>query len=88
MTCRRYIVSGRVQGVCFRVSARDTARTLGLTGWVRNLTDGRVEAVACGESAALEAFGRWLAHGPPQARVTDVAADDVEPQIFTDFVVR
>lgn len=88
MTCRRYVVSGRVQGVCFRASARDTARTLRLTGWVRNLSDGRVEAVACGESAALEAFGRWLAHGPPHARVADVAADDVEPQAFTEFVVR
>lgn len=88
MTCRHYVISGRVQGVYFRASARGIARTLRLTGWVRNLADGRVEAIACGESAALDEFGRWLTQGPPHARVADVAADDIEPRVFADFVVR
>lgn len=67
--CYRFIVNGRVQGVYFRQSAADTARPLGLRGWVRNLADGRVEGMACGPSAALETFKAWLRHGPPAARV-------------------
>lgn len=87
-SCRHFLVSGRVQGVYFRGSARDTARELGVTGWARNLADGRVEAVACGEAAALDAFARWLAHGPPHARVTDVVAREVERQTYADFSIR
>lgn len=82
------MVSGRVQGVYFRGSASDIARDLGLTGWVRNLADGRVEATACGDAAVLDAFARWLAHGPPHARVADVVAREVEPQTYADFSIR
>lgn len=70
--CERFLISGRVQGVCFRAGACETARSLGLTGWVRNLPDGRVEALACGEPAGLEDFARWLGRGPPAARVEAV----------------
>ncbi|WP_379655766.1 acylphosphatase [Pseudoxanthomonas sp. UC19_8] len=65
----RFLVSGRVQGVFFRASTRDQARALGLDGYARNLADGRVEVVARGEPAAVEALAVWLAHGPALARV-------------------
>jgi len=72
MGCVRYVVSGRVQGVFFRASTRDEAQRLGLTGHARNLADGTVEVVACGDDAALAQFERWLALGPPLAQVSRV----------------
>jgi len=65
-------VSGRVQGVFFRARTRDRARALGITGWVRNLPDGRVEIAAEGARAALDALVSWARVGPPAAQVTDV----------------
>lgn len=62
-------ISGRVQGVWFRASTREEALRLGLDGWVRNLPDGRVEAVFEGEAAALETMLAWCRVGPPGARV-------------------
>jgi acylphosphatase len=66
------IVSGDVQGVCFRANARDRATELGLTGWVRNLPDGDVEALAEGEEALVQEFIEWCEVGPPAARVESV----------------
>ena len=80
MPCARFIVSGRVQGVFFRASARDEARRLGVTGHARNLDDGSVEVVACGEDAALAQLERWLHRGPPHARVASVSRSAVELQ--------
>lgn len=71
-TGERFRVSGRVQGVGFRYATLDEARRLGLSGWVRNLPDGRVEVLAQGETARLDQFFRWLQQGPPTARVTSV----------------
>ncbi len=68
------LVGGRVQGVSFRQSTRDQARALGLDGWVRNLPDGRVEALAEGPPDALRALERWCHTGPPGAAVTGVEA--------------
>lgn len=85
--CRHYLVSGRVQGVFFRATTQETARRLGLTGWVRNVTDGRVELIACGEAEPLAALERWLWQGPPHARVESVTASDVPAQEFADFLV-
>ena len=73
---RRYLISGRVQGVGFRVFARTTAGREGLHGWVRNLPDGRVEISAEGEAEALERFERHVRYGPPGARVDHVDATD------------
>ncbi len=72
VSCLHCYVAGRVQGVWFRQSTLEQARSLGLVGWVRNLPDGRVECLACGPEAALEALRAWLHEGPPLARVTEV----------------
>jgi acylphosphatase len=68
----RFHVSGVVQGVFFRASTQARARELGLTGWAKNLADGRVEVVAGGDAEAIDALERWLQHGPPGARVDAV----------------
>ncbi|HSW52924.1 MAG TPA: acylphosphatase [Sulfuricaulis sp.] len=86
--CRHFLVSGQVQGVFFRASAESAARRLGLTGWVRNLRDGRVELMACGEQARLEELEKWLWQGPPRARVTEVKTEETAAQTFSGFSVR
>jgi acylphosphatase len=68
-------VSGRVQGVCYRMYACEEAERLGITGWVRNLHDGKVEIVAEGEEASLDKFVEWCRLGSPHARVTDVRTE-------------
>ncbi len=66
------IISGRVQGVFFRAETQRAATGLKLTGWVRNLHDGRVEAVFEGEDANVDKMLAWCQHGPPAARVQEV----------------
>jgi acylphosphatase len=86
---RRYLISGRVQGVGFRYFADAWATREGLHGWVRNLPDGRVEATAEGESEAVERFERAIRHGPPGARVERVDVDDAVPSARdTGFIVK
>jgi acylphosphatase len=87
MPCRRFVVSGRVQGVWFRASTRQQAEQLGLSGHAVNLPDGRVEVVACGSEAAVEALAAWLWRGPELASVTDVAVVDLGLQQFSGFSV-
>ena len=65
-------ISGRVQGVAYRYSSQQQAISLGLQGWVRNLSDGRVELFAEGESALIEELIQWLHHGPELARVDNI----------------
>ena len=74
---RRCLVSGRVQGVFFRASTRSRARELGVTGHALNLPDGRVEVLACGPPAAVEALCGWLREGPPAAQVAAVEIEVV-----------
>ena len=81
-------VSGRVQGVCFRMFTSQQAKLLGLTGWVRNLDDGRVEVFASGEAALIEQLRQWLTHGPEMAKVINLEYRDVEYQAFPDFSIR
>jgi acylphosphatase len=76
---RRYFISGRVQGVGFRYFTQAAASREGVHGWVRNLSDGRVEAYADGEADALERFERSLRHGPSGAHVEDVDVLDDLP---------
>lgn len=85
---RHFVISGVVQGVSYRASAQQKARALDLTGWVRNLPDGRVEALAEGEADALDAFEGWLWEGPSHASVTMVDIKPAAPQGNNDFDVR
>jgi acylphosphatase len=68
-------VSGRVQGVFFRDSAREKAQQLGLNGWVKNLPDGRVEALFEGPSERVRQMVRWCEQGPSRAEVEDVETE-------------
>lgn len=72
-------IKGRVQGVFFRQSTAETARELGIVGFVRNREDGDVEAVAEGPEGALEKFVAWCHKGPAAARVTEVEITDAPP---------
>ncbi len=71
-TCCRFTVTGRVQGVFFRASARDKAQQLGVSGWVRNTRNGQVELLACGEQESIEELENWLWQGPKFAKVEGV----------------
>jgi acylphosphatase len=73
---RRFRVTGRVQGVYFRHSARTEAKRLKVRGIARNLSDGSVEVVARGSPASVEALRQWLHRGPPAARVDVVSEQD------------
>jgi acylphosphatase len=85
MACARFLVGGRVQGVFFRASAREQALALSLAGHAKNLDDGRVEVLACGDAEALDALERWLHHGPPLARVDAVDREAVTDQPAPGF---
>ncbi|MGI9305570.1 MAG: acylphosphatase [Gammaproteobacteria bacterium] len=87
--CMRCVVSGRVQGVYFRGATRDLARELGLTGYARNLADGRVEVVCCGPKCDVEALSKWLWEGPPASRVSSVRCQQLDyNERYTEFGVR
>jgi acylphosphatase len=88
MPCIRCVVSGRVQGVFFRASAREEAERLGITGWVRNVPGGQVEVLACGTERQLAALREWLHQGPPLAHVTRVVCSPEPDQSFPRFSVR
>lgn len=81
-------VTGRVQGVFFRAWMREQAANLGVTGWVRNCPDGRVDAHIEGEEMAVEQLIQRLHRGPPSAQVEDVHLWDVESGDFDSFEVR
>jgi acylphosphatase len=84
----RVVVNGRVQGVGFRQYAVAEAQRLGVTGWVRNLPDGRVEALAEGDKEAVDALLAWCRHGPRLARVDELKVS-WEPHRgeFVDFQI-
>lgn len=76
---RRFVVSGKVQGVFFRASTAREAKRLGIRGHAINLPDGRVEVLAVGPAAAVKELGQWLQRGPRAARVSHV--ETVEEQV-------
>lgn len=78
-------VTGKVQGVWFRASTKTQAELLGLTGWVRNLPDGRVEVMAYGDQSQLDELKAWLKQGPPKAEVTDLMCEASEWVVCQDF---
>jgi acylphosphatase len=77
MIAKRCLVSGRVQGVFYRASTQQKARALGVTGFARNLSDGRVEVLAVGELAGVEALVKWLWEGSPASHVISMQSSDL-----------
>lgn len=77
---RRVVVRGDVQGVFFRDSARSEATSRGVSGWIRNCSDGSVEAVFEGSAADVEALVEWCRSGPSRASVSDVEVVEEEPR--------
>lgn len=77
MQCKRCLVGGRVQGVFYRATAARRAQELGLRGYARNLPDGRVEVLACGEPDAVGSFVSWLWIGSSASKVISVEVTDV-----------
>jgi acylphosphatase len=85
---RRLAITGRVQGVFYRNWTVETARRLGLTGWVRNRMDGSVEAHVQGEAADVERFIALAHEGPPAARVAAVAVNEAALDDLAGFEKR
>ncbi len=83
--CIQASVTGRVQGVFFRVETRNAALDMGLSGWVKNLPDGSVLTQLCGQPAQVDAMMGWLSHGPALARVDGVERIEVECMELSGF---
>ena len=84
--CKRCRIEGQVQGVFYRATTQQQANKYNLTGYARNLPDGSVEVLACGEKQAVDALCEWLWQGPTHARVDNVECDEVQqmqPEHFT-----
>jgi acylphosphatase len=89
MPCQHLLISGKVQGVWFRESMRQEALEQGVSGWVRNLPDGRVEAMVCGDIEPVKRLLEWAGKGPPLARVSGVEVTEIaEEKAFSDFEKR
>jgi len=78
MVCKKCLVGGRVQGVFYRATAARRAHELGIDGHARNLPDGRVEVLACGDEAAVSVFVEWLWTGSSASRVITVEVTDAD----------
>lgn len=85
--CFHGTVEGRVQGVFFRDSMCKLAKQHGVTGWVKNLADGRVEWLICGDEASIQTLLIWLQTGPPAAQVTKVNVEPITQQAFSSFEI-
>lgn len=91
MVTRQIRVRGRVQGVGFRYALRREAERSGVRGWVRNRSDGSVEALVQGEAQAVARLVAWARHGPPAARVDELKESEAEPafaQLYQRFEER
>ena len=84
----RAIITGRVQGVSFRASTAAEAKRLGVVGWVKNRSDGSVELEAEGSPEQVASLLMWCEQGPPHARVSRVAVEDLPPTSDRDFTIK
>ena len=83
------IISGRVQGVWFRANTKNKAEQLGITGWVRNTDDGKVEALFEGKDDNVKEMLEWCKHGPPMAKVTDVKVErNFDQDEYNSFSIK
>jgi acylphosphatase len=82
------LVSGKVQGVFYRQSAQEKAKELGLTGMVKNLSDGNVQIMATGSADQLNQLLAWCKQGPPRAVVTSVQVEKLAPQAYVGFTIQ
>lgn len=81
------LIKGKVQGVFYRASAKEYADELGITGWIKNTSEGDVEAVATGNEEQLRAFEKWCKQGPRRATVSDLITTQQEETTFESFSV-
>jgi len=84
--CVHAFVSGTVQGVWYRQSTKEEALKGGVTGWAKNLNDGRVEVLLCGDADAVVKVQRWLRQGPELARVDEVVVEELNYQSVEGFI--
>ncbi len=87
MPAYRLVISGKVQGVFYRSSAKAKADEFGIKGWIKNLPDGRVEAFAQGDTEQLRRFVRWCNEGPKDANVLDVTAIESSSGSYDSFLI-
>lgn len=85
---RHCYVSGKVQGVFYRQNTKQQALLRNITGWVQNLADGRVETQIFGEQEQIQSMLKWLAIGPPRAKVTDLTVTEIPVQSFKTFEIK
>ena len=88
MSTKHLLVKGKVQGVFFRATAKEVAEKIGVTGWVKNTDDGKVEVLAQGDLEALDQFEDWCRKGPSKARVDDFQKEETEAERFAEFNVH
>ncbi|MCE3283515.1 MAG: acylphosphatase [Chitinophagaceae bacterium] len=81
------LIKGKVQGVFYRASAKDVAKDLRLSGWIRNTADGDVESMVTGDKDRVEEFVAWCKKGPARAAVTKVVVTEKEEEQFFNFVI-
>lgn len=87
MPTKHLLIKGKVQGVFYRATAKEVAKKLGITGWIKNSKDGHVEATVSGDEQRVKAFIDWCKKGPPEAEVENVAVTDKEDMVFDRFVI-
>ncbi|HAS6349377.1 TPA: acylphosphatase [Vibrio vulnificus] len=85
--CEKFVVSGIVQGVGFRYHTSHQGLKFNLVGYAKNLNNGDVEVIACGEPEKIEEFAQWLKHGPKTARVDELKREEITCREFQGFEI-
>ena len=88
MPTTRLLIKGKVQGVFYRVSAKEAAKRIGITGWIKNTTGGNVESLVTGTAGQIQEFIYWCRQGSKKAIVTDITITEETDELFADFLVK